>query len=158
MGVKLRGLKETVAMLENLASLEWAKAGLAIGAAYVKRIMAEYPPSPGGRPQFPNGFKTKKQQRYFFWALKNGAIEVPYRRGVSPQSETLGRKWTIEGRHGGMTRVVSNNASYGPIVHSAELQAAYHETTGWITDEEAMEKAEPKTQGFIVERLKQEIP
>jgi hypothetical protein len=50
--------------------------------------LAFYPPQYTGR--MPGGFKTLKQRRYFFWALKQGIIQVPYQR-----TGAYGRGWQI---------------------------------------------------------------
>lgn len=106
--------------------------GLRAGAVHVKGKIAVYPPSPSGRSQ---PFKTDRQRRGFFAKLRSGEIEVPYRRGQSPNSEALGRRWTT-----GMARwneaVVGNNASYGEIVQAKDKQSRFHGTTGWKTIEE----------------------
>lgn len=78
-------------------------------------------------------FVSDRQRRGFFAKLRSGAIEVPYRRGTSPGSETLGRRWHIR-QFGAIGHVLTNDASYAPLVHSAENQAAYHAGT-WKTDE-----------------------
>lgn len=53
-----------------------------------KRI-TKYPPRYQGK--LPGGFKSEKQRRYFFWALREGIIQVPYQR-----TGTYGRAWNIE--------------------------------------------------------------
>jgi hypothetical protein len=78
-------------------------------------------------------FASDRQRRGFFARLRSGAIEVPYRRGSSPGSETLGRRWHIR-QHGAIGHVLTNDASYAPLVHGADTQAAYHKGN-WKTDE-----------------------
>lgn len=78
-------------------------------------------------------FVSVKQRRAFFARLKHGEIEVPYRRGTSPGSETLGRRWHIR-PSGQIGHVLTNDASYAPLVHGADDQAAYHKGN-WKTDE-----------------------
>ena len=65
--------------------------------------MQKYPPQIVG---LRHGPMTPKQRRYFFWALRNGRIKVPYRR-----TKTLGRSWsnvTIISRGAIIARVGSN--------------------------------------------------
>lgn len=76
---------------------------------------------------------TDQQRRGFFAKLRSGEIEVPYRRGSSPGSETLGRRWHIR-ESGSINHVLTNDASYAPLVHGADTQAAYHRGN-WKTDE-----------------------
>lgn len=84
----------------------------------------------------PQPFVSDKQRRGFFAKLSAGEIEVPYRRGSSPNSETASKRWSVEARDGGLTQVAGNNASYAPLLYSAEKQTAYHKQTGWKTVEE----------------------
>lgn len=78
-------------------------------------------------------FLSDKQRRAFFARLRNGEIEVPYRRGTSPGSETLGRRWHIRAS-GQIGHVLTNDASYAPLVHGKDDQATYHKGN-WKTDE-----------------------
>lgn len=78
-------------------------------------------------------FTSDRQRRAFFAKRRSGEIEVPYRRGTSPGSETLGRRWHIR-QHGAIGHVLTNDASYAPLVHGADTQAAYHKGN-WKTDE-----------------------
>lgn len=78
-------------------------------------------------------FVSDRQRRAFFAKLRSGEIEVPYRRGSSPGSETLGRRWHIQ-PSGAIGHVLTNDASYAPLVHGADDQASYHKGN-WKTDE-----------------------
>lgn len=102
------------------------KAAAAIGQDRI----AAYPPVRRRKVTF----ASDKQRRGFFARLRSGAIEVPYRRGTSPGSETLGRRWHIR-PSGSIAHVLTNDASYAPLVHGADDQAAYHKGN-WKTDEE----------------------
>ena len=90
--------------------------------------IARYP-----RPRRRKVVMTDKQRRGFFARLRSGEIEVPYRRGSSPGSETLGRRWHVR-LSGAVSHVLTNDASYAPLVHGADDQAAYHQGN-WKTDE-----------------------
>lgn len=92
--------------------------------------MARYP----GQTHAKQPFKSAKQRAFFFWALNKGIIEVPYRRGSSPGSETLGRRWHVE-HVGSMNARAVNTASYAPYVHGEGTQSAYMRAEGWLTDE-----------------------
>jgi len=131
--IKITGVNAIRSLLNPDLAMRGVKEGIKKATAHVQDNIAQYPPSPKGRPQFPNGFKTLRQQRYFFWALRHGEIVVPYPRG-EPPSETLGRKWTTKITDGGLTGVVGNNASYAQWVQSGKKQSRYHKLTGWKTD------------------------
>lgn len=96
-------------------------------AVYFKAKVNIYP-SESHRPQ---PFVSDKQRRGFFAKLNAGEIEVPYKRGMSPNSETASKRWTVEERDGGNTQVVGNSASYAPLLYSKASQTLYHKQTGW---------------------------
>lgn len=90
--------------------------------------LKKYPRSGKGAPQAKNW--TDKQRRYFFWALKQGMIEVPYRRGQSPGSEKFGTKWTVQTK--GFSTEIGNNASYASLLSGGEgEQSKYMAARGW---------------------------
>ncbi len=91
--------------------------------------IAQYPPVRRKKMVF----VSDKQRRAFFARLRHGEIEVPYRRGSSPGSQALGRRWHIQ-PSGTINHVLTNDASYAPLVHGATDQAAYH-AGNWKTDE-----------------------
>lgn len=101
-------------------------------AAEVQDRIAVYPPAPG-RPQ---PFVSDKQRRFFFAALRDGRISVPYRRGGDPRSETLGRKWEIIPQPNGA--LLKNASSYSDLVHGTTKQTRYHRDSGWRTEKTAV--------------------
>jgi hypothetical protein len=111
--------------------------------AHVQNKIAQYPPSPAGRKQ---GFKTDKQRRYFFWALKNGKITLPYKR-----TGTLGRKWTTSVSADGRTGRVGNNTPYARVVQdsSYEKYSHYHKETGWITIQNVAKNEQRAVTGYF---------
>lgn len=110
------------------------QAALLAGGLRFKGIVATYPPA-NRRPQ---GFISDRQRRGFFALLRSGAIEVPYRRGLSPNSEGLGRRWTAQ-MQGNNTVIVGNNASYAPLVQG-NSRTQYHRVTGWKTLQQAWQE------------------
>ena len=120
------------------------------GALHVKGKIARYPAARHG----PQPFKTARQRRFFFYAVRAGLIEVPYRRGQSARSETLGRKWTIKSEDDGLTAVVGNNASYGPVVQDRDEQSFYHKTTGWPTVQDVQEDEGPVVRNLMARAIR----
>jgi len=96
--------------------------------------LTDYPPRPQ-RP-YPKMLRTAKQRRYFFWALKQGIIKVPYTR-----TGKLGQSWTWEiTRTGaGLRGVVGTNLSYARWVQKEESQAMIHRGN-WLTDARAVSR------------------
>ena len=129
--IQIEGLDAAIRKCEKIGKLDVIKAGLKAGGLHVKGKLAQYPP----RKYLPQPFKTDKSRRFFFAALKDGRIQVPYRRGQSPGSEDLGQKWTVKERKGGLQVVVGNNVSYGPLVQGPE-QSGYMKAIGWKTTDQ----------------------
>lgn len=94
--------------------------------------LTDYPPRPQ-RP-YPKMLRTAKQRRYFFWALKQGIIQVPYvRTGKLGQSWT----WKITETDAGIRGVVGTNMNYARWVQNKEKQAMIHRSN-WTTDADAI--------------------
>lgn len=96
----------------------------------VRPTLAKYP-SASRKKQ---AFKTAKQRRFFFAALKNGAISVPYSR-----TGDLGSKWEETEMGDGVE--LRSLVPYSDLVIGAS-QAAYHRGT-WPTVEQTAEEVEP---------------
>ena len=94
--------------------------------------LTDYPPPSTGKVRF----KSAKQRRYFFWALKQGIIEIPYVR-----TGKLGQSWIarIDETGSGMYGRIGTNMKYAKWVQNAESQARIHQGN-WLTDEQAFGK------------------
>jgi len=150
--VRVEGLDKLLKKLGKMGPGVY-KPAIAEGATHIKSVIATYPPA----RHESQPFKTLRQIRYFFYALKNGLIEVPYRRGLSPSSEALGRKWTVEFRDDGKTAVVGNNTSYGPLVQKDGVQSNYHRITGWKTDKQVAESEAKPLRDIMARHIRKEL-
>jgi len=94
--------------------------------------LTDYPPPSTG----PMRFKTAKQRRYFFWAVRQGIITVPYVR-----SDKLGQSWTwkITTTSSGLRGEDGTNLKYAKWVQREESQARIHRGN-WLTDMGALNK------------------
>ena len=135
-GIKIEGLPSLQKIMRDVGSLRPVVVGMKAGAIHLKGKIAK-PPPVSRRPQ---PFVSDKQRRGFFYKLRKGDIEVPYRRGISPGSERLGQRWTVQAKDGGLTQVVGSNASYGELVQARRMQTFYHKVTGWKTIEDVTEQ------------------
>ena len=106
-------------------------------------FMREYPPQLHYTREQVYGqpFVSDRQRRYFFAALRDGRIQVPYRRG-----NTLARSWNAEVRETARTiegKVYSNGniAPYNIWVQDTEQQSKFMAYKGW------------KVVGFMVKRV-----
>lgn len=93
-----------------------------------------YPPGGPGAPQAP--YWTDKQRRFFFAALRDGRIEVPYRRGGTG-SERYGTQWYTEPVEYGTK--IGNRTRYGHWL-GGEDQSQYMANRGWRKLKEATEE------------------
>ena len=138
MTTKIIGDKALKRKLNSLADLKFLRPTMKQIGTHVKGKASKYPPV-SRRPQ---PFKTPEQRRGFFYHLRKGDIEVPYRRGTSPGSETLDKKWTFRTDPKGTGVTIANNASYGPLVQGNDAQTDYHRGTGWKTTEQIAKEEE----------------
>jgi hypothetical protein len=150
--VRVEGLDKLLRKLGKMGPGVFRPA-IAEAAAHIKSAIAKYPPVRHGKQLF----KTIKQRAWFFYALANGLIEVPYRRGLSPSSEALGRRWTVEFRDEGQTAVVGNNASYAKVVQESEDQSYYHKVTGWPTDKTVAEDEARAVREILVRHIQKAL-
>ena len=141
----IEGLAQLLVTVDELQDLVPVKAALRAGALHMRGAIAAMPPvSRRSQP-----LRTEKQRRGFFWRLHHGLIDVPYRRGSSPGSETLTRRWTIGEEADGLRQVIGNNARYGRLVQDREQQTAYHRDTGWPTVQGVEETEGPKVLDLV---------
>ena len=82
-------------------------------------------------------FFTEKQRRYFFWALKQGIISVPYRR-----TNNLRDNWVIIGQ--GLDEMVVNQTPYSGVVMGDNEQSRMSKAIGWKTLEQRLRENSQK--------------
>lgn len=145
------GDKELRRKLQKLADPTQIVPALKEAAQHIKTEIQKYPEGNQHRPQ---PFKTQKQRRFFFWALRNGIIEVPYRRGQSPGSEDHQQSWTIKGMKGGLQQLIGSDTSYGKYLQDPEDQAWMHKGR-WKTTDEIAKQEEERVLKEIQQRVDQ---
>lgn len=141
--IQLIGKEELLAKLESLGNLDAAKAGLMAAGLYLKGRLSVYPQQQRLTREsvYGSAFKTPRQRRAFFAKLRSGEIQVPYHRGTSPNSERFKAAWTAQAENDGMSVVIGNDTSYGPMLMGDDTQSIYMRRVGWrkvgeIVDEE----------------------
>lgn len=142
-------LSQLQAIVQRLTTSQAFFVALTSAALYYKSKVAIYP----RERHEPQAFKTDKQRRGFFAKLRAGEIEVPYRRGLSPGTEALGRSWRVRGGDGGWTQTVGSPARYASLVQGAR-QSFYHKTTGWQTVEDVYEREQKNIAKIFVEHFR----
>lgn len=145
--ITLDGWEELVAAIGRIAAIEAMRPAMGDSLDKVWGDLARYPepPTPGTFA----GFKSEKQRRWFFAALREGLIEVPYRR-----TGMLGRSWTmrIDSTVDGIEGRVGTNIVYAPWVQDKDRQAAIHQGR-WQTAQDVLERE----RDWIVRRFQREI-
>ena len=139
--VDVEGIPELQSRLGRAIGNAVLRGAMVQATALVQERLAIYPPAAHRRMHF----KTDKQRRFFFAALREGKIQVPYAR-----TGTLGRRWTttVAGSGDDLVGRVGNNTSYGPYVMSRADQAAYHAGV-WPVAEDVAEQAEGDVLGIF---------
>jgi len=137
--------------LNSLSDLRFLRNTMTKVGEHVITNLRKYPDGNQHRPQ---PFKTAKSRRYFFWALRNRMIEVPYRRGQSPGSEDIIHSWTQKARNTSVK--IGSDASYGNLVQGPK-QTEYHRTTGWKTTDKVIDEEEEKILKAIQKAVDREL-
>jgi hypothetical protein len=140
--IRIEGIEPLLAKIKSLQELRMVTGAVKAAALHVKGKIDVYPEAkrPTRASVYGKAFKSDKQRRYFFWALREGKIEVPYRRGESPGSQTFGRRWTIATSNAGLTAEIGNNASYGPLLMDSGRQSLYAKAVGWHTTDAVLDE------------------
>jgi hypothetical protein len=96
---------------------------------YLIKVWRIYPPKKHvtRRRAYGRTFQSDKQRKYFFWALRNGIIDVPYRR-----TQTLRKNWQQIGS--GRKSIIANETPYAKYVMGDETeQSRMMNIIGWIS-------------------------
>lgn len=111
--------------------------------------MRTYPPKSTGKVQF----VSEKQRRFFFWALSEGIITVPYRR-----TRNLANSWsrTVAAMPGGVVGDVGSNSGHAPYnrrVQDRTVQARIHRGN-WPTVQDVTERSTGEVNAFFAARIR----
>ncbi|MGQ9491727.1 MAG: hypothetical protein ACUVS6_13725 [Anaerolineae bacterium] len=147
MAIEVKGIEQLTAKLGRLAAFNLLRPAMHDSLNTLWGDLAQYP-RPPERGAF-TGFKSDKQRRWFFAALRQGLIQVPYVR-----TGTLGRSWTqrIDLTADGMVGRVGTNIAYAPFVQDRERQAEIHRGR-WQTVQDVLHKRTV----WIVRRFQRQI-
>ena len=138
-------------MLQRLKQLQAVQQSVRESSLYIRGKVSEYPPTRRQKMIF----RTARQRRAFFAKLKSGEIEVPYRRGSSPNSQTMGRRWTVEMSPDGYSGRVGNNVSYARYV-IGERQAEYHRGN-WKKTSDVVREETPRIQEIFDRNIREAL-
>lgn len=136
--LELIGLKELQTKINRLPDAA-ADEGVEEASLYMVNVLHQYPPQKRVTIAQAGGWKSDKQRRWFFAALRRGEIQVPYHR-----TQQLADGWKILGY--GKSSFIANETSYAKYVMGDGDQSRMHELIGW-----------QKLQSFLTTRAQQII-
>lgn len=134
-GIDITGLPELEAKLAKLPDAA-ADDGVEAANTYIVNVMREYQPyrSITRKSVYGSSFKTDKQRRWFFAALRSGEIHVPYNR-----TQELRGSWKTAG-DGRQQFVYSEDMPKAQYVMQDGHQNQLLKKMGWKTVETRMKE------------------
>lgn len=125
--VEMRGLEQVVSRIKSLPP-ELRKQVVQDVGAYGLKVLEEEPPQRYVTRTQAYGvpFFSQRQRRWFFWAINNGEISVPYRR-----THQMAKAWTFKASSEDGT--FTNPASGAPFVYGVQTQSRHEKLVGWKT-------------------------
>lgn len=132
--ISLNGADRLIRKLERFHPEVIPAATRAIAEA-LKGYLAKYP----GPSHSPVKWASMRQKVAYFAMRRKAGLPAKYTRNSDPMSQRLGPSWATENR--GMDAVVGTRVKYAPWVQGSKQQQPMHKATGWITDEQAIQKA-----------------
>ena len=159
MSIRIEGAEALIRRLDNIQSMRKVKASIRQATIFLRGKVADYPNVRRFKNWrlYGNSAQAQRMRAGFFYHLKNGDIEVPYRRGSSPKSEKLGQSWTTRTANAGWTGIVGTNVSYAELVQSSEKQYSAHRQTGWVTTRQVEQLHGQTAVNYIREALLREV-
>ena len=146
LSVRVEGLDELFSKLNSLGSAVYRPA-IAEAATHVKSVIATYPQQKVGRKQPP---VSQKQRIFLIIAIREGQIEVPYRR-----TGGLGQNWNITFRDNGKTAIVGNSTPGGVYVQGHGKQSVFHKGGGWKTNRQVADQESRKVKEILSRHIAQ---
>jgi hypothetical protein len=148
LSVVTRGLESIANLANTLRGNGWMVEAANEAARDLERDLQTYP----GVRRKKQPFKTDKQRRFFFAALADGRIRVPYQR-----TNRLGKGWRagVVMTGGGLTVTVGNTTAYAPYVQGSQ-QAGYHRGN-WKRVDELSQGVEQRVVSIFNRRIDQVI-
>ena len=152
-------MEELVKKISDLEQLKGLKSILLAAGETLKGKLSVYPAQKSltraevyGEP-----FKSEKQRKYFFYALRKGLISVPYSRGADAKSERFKASWALAAENDGLRVVIGNDTSYGPYLMDTERQSRFAAEIWWKTIDAVMEENASEIGDFAVYELQKVV-
>jgi len=148
--IRVEGVEKLLKKIDTLAKMRNVLNAISAAATDLQVRLQEYPPQ-SSRPN-PLIRTNAKVRRGFFYYLKAGKIQVPYRRKMA-----LHKRWGIALKNGGWRAIVGNSTSYARLVQDSAKQTNYHRQTGWITTDEIVKRYGNQTINSIRQAIIKEV-
>lgn len=126
--IRITGIDETVAKVRRLGGS--TRGSVLKGAVYLRGVLSKYPERKRltRKQVYGQTFQSRRQRNFFFAALRDGRIQVPYVR-----TRNLGHRWAVKAESDTRARV-GNNAPYARQVMDEDYpQSKFMQALGWKT-------------------------
>jgi hypothetical protein len=123
-GLEVKGLEELQAKLAKLPDQARNDIVDDVNKDVLNYMKAYEPYKHVSLKQAYGGFVSDKQRRFFFAALEDGRITVPYKR-----TQALSNAWTVIGK--GYQSIIANQQPYAGYVMGDNEQANMMRLEGW---------------------------
>ena len=133
-GVDVTGIEEVQKQLKRLGPDIQDAVVMGVSQYLIKQFQIYPPPNHRitRKKAYGKTFFTNRQRRWFFWALHNHLIRVPYRR-----TQGLRKAWQIIGK--GKDAIVVNETQAAVFTMGDTTRARFSKLVGWRTMEEIID-------------------
>lgn len=156
MSIKIDGLDKLMQKLGDLDMLAVALyRPMTESMALLQGDLAQYPRKAAGAF---SRLATPAQRRAYWARVGSGLID--HREGVGyVRTGTTGRKWTFQVKRtaNGVVGEIGNNSPGAIWAQSAKHQQPFHEASGWVTDEQAIDKNRDEIQAKFRTAVRREL-
>lgn len=137
-GVEILGMESLLALLVEVDSPRVRMDMMQSVAKFVRGKLQRYPPQRyvSRKQAYGVTFFSDRQRRWFFAALANGELDIPYQR-----TNRLSNSWRIMTYRQEDVLILSDVA-YGPYVQDPAEQCNMHRLIGWQTTDKIMGESE----------------
>lgn len=156
MSIQIKGLDQ---LMQKLGSIEMLQQRLGPpmeeSLVLLQKDLAQYPRKSSGAF---SRLATERQRRAYWARVRSGMID--HREGIGyVRTGTTGRKWTMEVRRtgNGIIGTIGNNSPGAIWAQSAKHQQPFHEESGWMTDEKAINKNRDEIQDIFRKAIRREL-
>lgn len=133
--------------LQKFDKLDLLEFKIAVGDAIAEEAVLPMFRSNPSQTHAPQPFVSAKSRRYFFWALRNEKIHVPYQR-----SGAINALWEVTTLSNGNTKVASKRKGAKWVIGENKEQARYH-AGNWPSVNDVAESVEGGPARDIAERI-----